>query len=365
MKILFVNLSALAFTVATPDHAPLGGSESAVCYLARQLARRGHIIALAANLPDGQGGIVEAVSHYPLATIKDAGFFAEQNFDVIVICNAPAAAAPLRALSPLSRLVLWAHVLQDQPSMQCLMQAQTRDALDAVVFVSSWQRAEVERAFGAFPKAVVIGNGIAPAFENMFASSKKLLDAKQNRAAYAATPFRGLSVLVRAMQGIDRDVKLDVFSSMKVYQAADDDYAALFAELGQNPAITCHGSVAQTELAARLRASAFLFYPCIFPETFCIGAAEAMAAGMKVVATRLGALEETTMGFADLMPIATSDGDALAAAFRDAMRSAIDARLRDPAAWAEEMFEQVACANENFSWAARAMEWEQVLRALF
>ena len=35
MKILFVNLSGLRFTVATPDQEPLGGTKSALCYLAR------------------------------------------------------------------------------------------------------------------------------------------------------------------------------------------------------------------------------------------------------------------------------------------------------------------------------------------
>ena len=148
---------------------------------------------------------------------------------------------------------------------------------------------------------------------------------------------------------------------MRVYQAGDDDYAPLFAEAAQNPAIASHGSVTQRELAQHLRSCAFLFYPCIYPETFCITAAEAMAAGMKIVSTHLGALEETTMGFADLVPITSGDGDILVAAFRKAMQRSVDEFAQNPTAWAQQMFAQTQRVNKAYKWTARAGEWEKLL----
>ena len=123
VKLLFVNLSALKFTVQTPDHAPLGGSESSLCYLARALAQRGHEVSVIANLPEGQSGVIENINHYPVATLKDPAFFATEKFGAIIVCNAPAACVPLKALSPTSRIVFWAHALPDQPAMQALAQA--------------------------------------------------------------------------------------------------------------------------------------------------------------------------------------------------------------------------------------------------
>jgi glycosyltransferase involved in cell wall biosynthesis len=245
--------------------------------------------------------------------------------------------------------------------MQSLAQSQVIDAIGRVIFVSAFQQSEVERVFGSFRTASVIGNGIAPAFEHMFTSPDELLHAKLNRAAYTATPYRGLAVLVRAMKGFARATTLDLFSSMRVYQSTDDDYAALFKQAAQNPAITQHGSLRQGELAQALRSCAFLFYPSIYPETFCIAAAEAMAAGMKVVTMRLGALEETTMGFADLVPLTTNDGDALALTFQSAMYRAVDHFTAQPQEWAQEMFAQSQRANELFTWASRAQMWEKIL----
>lgn len=264
---------------------------------------------------------------------------------------------------PQARLVLWAHIPPSQPAIQNL--AKEKHFLDSVIFVSNWQKNEVERVFGSLPNATVIGNGIAPAFENMFASPAELLAAKKNRGAYTTIPYRGLQVLLRAMDRLARDTAIDLFSSMRVYQEGNGEYADLFREAEKNASIANHGSVTQPELAQHLRACAFLFYPSICAETFCITATEAMAAGMEIIATRTGALPETTMGMADLVDITSADGAVLVEDYRAAMQRAIDRFTSNPQAWAEIMFDRLRRANEVFPWAKRAKEWEEYLQKLF
>jgi len=53
------------------------------------------------------------------------------------------------------------------------------------------------------------------------------------------------------------------------------------------------GSVGQRQLREVAATCRALAYPCVFPETSCIVAMEAMAAGCVVVGTSLGALPET------------------------------------------------------------------------
>ena len=65
MKLLFLNLSPVHFTVETPEQAPLGGSESCAAWLARQLAANGHDVSLMANLPPGTPQRLKGVRHLP------------------------------------------------------------------------------------------------------------------------------------------------------------------------------------------------------------------------------------------------------------------------------------------------------------
>lgn len=352
-------MSALRFTVATPETEPLGGTESAICYLARALTSHGHDVTIMAQLPDDKPVTVQGVRHETLQRLLDTDYITAQQFGAIVICNMPVPALALRTMAPQAKLIYWAHILPDQPAIQPLADATIRDAFDAAVYVSDWQQTQIESAFGPIRNPHVIGNGMAPVFENTFTSAADLLATKQDRAVYTTTPFRGLSILVRAMQGLDRPTQLDVFSSMRVYQHADDKYADLFDLAQQNPAIHLHGAVSQQELARCLRRAAYLFYPCIYAETFCITAVEAMAAGLSVVTTDLGALAEITAGRARLMPLATQDGDVLAATFRTLMQDAIDDYVRDPVAWSEARFEDVQVMNATHQWGKRAEIWEK------
>ncbi|HUY68144.1 MAG TPA: glycosyltransferase family 4 protein [Alphaproteobacteria bacterium] len=360
MKLLFVNPSSLSFEVTTPENAPLGGSESCVCYLARQLANNGHDVTLAARLPEGTPEKVMGVRHRPIAAVRDRGFFDSENFDAIVLNNAAVAAPLMREISPASRIALWNHVLADQPSLQCLPQA--LPALDAVIFVSVWQQKQTEAAFGAVGRAFVIGNGLTPAFETMFASPADLLAAKKNRAVYTSTPFRGLRLLLDIMERRAPDMELDIFSSMKVYQAGDEEHAGLYERARRISRAHYHGSVSQSELAQRLRTAAFLSYPCIFPETCCLAALEAMAAGLKVVTTGCGALAESTMGFADILPLHPEKSEAhFIAAFADALDRNIAAFKAAPEQWADQRFAEMQEINRHCRWAVRAQEWEKML----
>ncbi len=236
-----------------------------------------------------------------------------------------------------------------------------QNAIDGIVYVSEWQKLETEKKFGISKNSVVIGNGLTPSFENMFSSAQDLLQHKQNRAAYTVIPYRGLPLLLKVMQGLQQDTQLDIYSSMKVYQQADDEYARLYRDAVKDPRIHYHGSVSQQELAQRLKPAAFLTYPCICAETFCIAALEALAAGMTVISTHLGPLETTTMGFAELLPIEPAQPDDFINRYREAMNKHILLFKNQPEAWAENRFEQVRVVNQQCSWKVRTSDWEKLL----
>jgi glycosyltransferase involved in cell wall biosynthesis len=356
MKLLFLNLSPVRFTVETPEQAPLGGSESCCAYLARQLAANGHDVTLMTDAPQDVQGRLMGVRHLP----ADAGtglFFREEDFDAIITLTSPGNAESLQRAAPRSLHVAWLHLMPPQPVMADLSPA--TPFIDCAVMVSEYQR-QVLR-FGGPSQA--IGNGMAPPFENMFGSAAELRAAKENRAVYASVPDRGLDVLAEAFARAKIETRLDIYSGMNLYQRHQDDVmlAPLYDAVEKLPRTRRHLAVSQRELAAAMRGAAFLAYPCILAETYCIVALEAMAAGLKVVATDAGALPESTLGHAALLPLAGLDAQTLAPRFAEHLEKNVGDFLARTEAWAEERFAQVQDVNRNCTWTARAKEWEAFL----
>ncbi len=365
MKILFANLSSLQFNVETPYHEPLGGTESCVCYLARELAKKGHDVSLIARLPQQSPNMVAGVRHRSIALMRDKDFFDAEKFDIIITLNAALACPRFREHSPASINIFWNHLPPDQPPIEPLGHPLVQDTIDQIVYVSEWQKDITEKYFTLPKPSRVIANGLTPSFENMFASASELLAAKQNRAAYTSVPYRGLSILLDVASSLNTSTVFDIYSSMRVYQSSDDEQTALLERAKSSPSVKYHGSVSQTELATQIKAAAFLTYPCIMPETFCLSVLEALGAGMKVIATDLGGIKSTGMGFADLVEIKEGmSGEEFMRDYGAVIEKNVTDFTSNPDAWAERMFHQVQTVNRECLWAHRAKEWEHYLGRL-
>ena len=356
VKLLFASFSPFAMDVGLPEREPLGGSESCVAYLARQLAQNGHDVTLAARLPENTPEQVLGVRHVSLETLNDPAFLVGTDFDATIALSGPATAEHFKRRAPNAFHVSWLHLTPDQSAMAPL--AAMTPFIDRAVFVSATQRAMV-RYGGA---SAVIGNGIAPVFENIFATAQDLRDAKENRAAYTSMPYRGLHLLVEAIRRMPGETRFDVYSAMQTYRRPETAFAGLYAQVKKTPRTLYHGAVPQPVLAKALKPAAFLAYPCAFIETYCIAALEAIAAGLKVVSIDLGALRETTLGFADLLPVTADMEDAeIVARYTLLLEQNVAAFQENPDDWAAERFAQSGVVNRLCSWRARAMEWENLL----
>lgn len=347
MKILFLCFSPLKFDVQTPFEAPLGGTESAVSYLSVALAQKGHHVMLMRSTDiDDTGTVIEGVEH-----IKLTDNAAHLDPDVVVLTSAPMASVGVKKVWPRAKIVLWNHMRPDQPAMAHLFQEQYREAIDKIIYVSESQK----KAFTDTDKETggsVIGNAISPCFENMFTSSAGILEEKRCRGAYTSTPYRGAAVLADI-----KEIPIDVYSSMRVYQGDDSSYEKMYAALKANDCVTMHGSINQRVLAAALRPAAFLVYPSIFIECHSIAIIEAMAAGLKVITTDV-AHEQTE--FVDSLPYQTTMLDDYVAA----LRKNVNFFRSNPEKWSEKIWEQVQYINTEFTWAKRAREWTMTLQNL-
>jgi len=372
MKIAFVDTIGWDYTPETPYLRPIGGMQSAACYLAEALTAAGNDVFYLCHTTTP--GTFRGVKCLPCGAVG-AQQLREMAVDALVLIQLSERGAQLRELLPkTTRLILWTQHAADQPQAQLLRDPKVRDTFDAVALVSDWQRREFERHFGLDPaRTAVLRNAVAPCFENLLAQDEPILSAKSQPPVlvYTSTPFRGLRLLPEIFPRIRARVpgaRLEIYSSMKVYHAADAEdqqqFGPLYDRLKQMEGVEYVGSLPQPQLAQRLRRASMLAYPNIFPETSCISVLEAMAAGCHVVTTQLAALPETTAGFAELISTAQSEDSYIAEFAERAIR--ILSQLASPSRQAASVHlrAQVDHVCGKCTWKMRAQQWTDWLMLL-
>ncbi|KAA0576470.1 glycosyltransferase [Azospirillum sp. B21] len=361
VKIAFIDPTKGDYTPETPHHQPLGGSQSALCYLAEMLAAAGHSITV---VNGGRAAVtVRGVHCLPIASVTLEDLC---GFHVVVVLNGcdREFLLPLRArLSGERKLILWTQHAADQPAVATLAEADLRDCLDGIAFVSRWQMDGYLKAFHLDPaRCRVMRNGIAPAFAGLFGPDEDILAAKPwpPVLAYTSTPFRGLDVLLDSFPLIRAAIpgtRLRVCSSLETYQvpAERDPFTALYQRCRETEGVEYLGGIGQVALAGVMREATCLAYLNRFAETSCIAVLEALAAGCLVVSSQLGALPESGAGFARLIPV-PEDPQEHARHYAEAAVAALS-ELRDDRDAGRRLRAQVDHANSGTTWGVRAQGW--------
>ncbi len=344
------------FTGATLRERGLGGTESAVVYVAEALARRGCRVTVF-NRCDAPGD-EHGVQYRPVGACAAA--LAEAP---------PTALVAVRAWSGLAlapegtQRVYWAQDAADQPAVQGLADPAARANIDRYLGISAWQVNLYVKTFGIAEHLwTQTRNGVDP---SLFATPRA--DRDRYKLVYTSTPFRGLDVLLDLFPRIRAAVPeatLDLYTSMAVYGVAGDadraEYGPLYAKADQ-PGVRLLGSVPKAALAEALLGAGLLAYPNHFAETSCIAALEAQAAGCPVVTSALGALPETVRhGEAGwCLP-----GDAHSPAYQAAFVDAVVGLLCDEVQW--QTFSEQARARvlTEYAWDRIAGEWLDLFAAV-
>ena len=250
--------------------------------------------------------------------------------------------------------IYWNQLSHDQEAVQFLKDSEYIDKIDHFVFVSHWQAEQYRKHFN-IPgyKTHVLKNAC------LGTEMRKPKNDSKIRLCYTSTPWRGLDVLLKAWEILQpTDCELHVFSSCKIYGTDfarhDSDYEHLYNKCRTLPGIIYRGSIPNEELRAELPTFDVLAYPCTFEETSCIAVIEALCAGLRVVTSSLGALPETTEGWADVYSFRT-DNKLHAQLFAECLAVNIE-RLRRKK-FNNILQTQSLIYREYWNWDYRLSEW--------
>jgi len=308
-KILFIDYSNWGYN--TINERPLGGTESAIYNLSKIIANKYSVYVMTKMQTQN---VVHPNLHY-LPTNEE--LVQKICPDIIVfqgIC--PIARTFFTDINPNIQLWNWLH---HDISVQFIKPDVINYPFDKYIFVSNWQKNRfIQRFKLQHNKCVTLPNGISP-----FIKLDNLQHLqKEKTLVYFSTPYRGLVVAYHLFQVIKKyipDIKFKIFScfSREIIKTkteylpitnindichSNDDryYASIYELLIKDPNIEFYGSVPQNVLFDHVKTAMVFFYPNTYAETCCTSVLEAMAHRCNVISSELGAIPETSNGFANL-----------------------------------------------------------------
>jgi glycosyltransferase involved in cell wall biosynthesis len=258
--------------------------------------------------------------------------------------------------------VYWNQLSNDQKAVQFLSLPENVEAIDQFVFVSNWQSEQYRKQFN-IPgyKTKVLKNASLDIVQRETGPKQKV------KLCYTSTPWRGLDVLLHAWELTNtQDCELHIFSSTKIYgqdfaSSNEDQYQSLYDKCEQLEGVVYRGSVLNEELREELPTFDILAYPNTFEETSCISVIEALSCGLRVVCPNLGALPETTEGWARIYPYLVNK-KLHALKFADILEEEIEKIKNGDLDSHLELQKQVYAPRWN--WNQRIEEWKNFLNTL-
>jgi UDP-glucose:(glucosyl)LPS alpha-1,2-glucosyltransferase len=279
--------------------------------------------------------------------------------DQVQICTSIPGKVPI---DPNKLNILWQKNSWDQPNLQEFFGNKERHKeYDWYVFNSHWNY-EKFRYFFDIPtdRSVVIKNGT-----NNFPTRRPYQKGKPIKILHHNTPWRGLNVLLRAMQEIkDPNITLDVYSSTQVYGETfknqnDDQFKPLYEQAKQLPNVNYIGYETNEYILQHMTDYDLYVYPSIFEETSCVSALEALAAGVHVITNNFGALYETCAEWPVYVNYSTNY-EQMAKDFAAAIQVAANYLHED--FMQDHLNEQQKFYKRFYNWDKKGMEWTSFLK---
>lgn len=279
--------------------------------------------------------------------------------DQFQICTSIPGKVPI---DPSKINILWQKNSWDQNNLQPFFRDKSKhNDYDWYVFNSHWNY-EKFRYFFDIPteKCIVIKNGI-----DNFPQRKIYKKGDPIKLIHHCTPWRGLNVVLRAMQEIKNpNIILDVYSSSQVYgdefkKRNEDHFKDLYEQAEKLPNVNYIGYKPNEYILEKMPSYDMFVYPSIFEETSCASALEALASGVHVITNNFGALYETCAEWPVYVNYST-DYESMAVATGNAIEVAASYLHEDFIQ--EHLEEQQKFYKRFYSWKKKGMEWTSFLK---
>ena len=322
LRIAIIDIIGLNYDGSTLTKKGIGGSESAIISMAKELVKQGFEVSVFNDCDshDTQPGIYNGVNYYPVKTLGDREF----EFDIVIsqrtvipftpehLYNQVRQPAPRdhdpkifkQVSKPEQLKILW---MQDTFIWgdHILEELVTNKYINEVFVLSDWHMSYTTHStHGPRRNFEVLKDSI---FMTRNAINRWIdwVDVKQkdpNLFVYNASVTKGMIPLVeRVWPQIKArlpDAKLTIiggyyqFRNEQLSDAAKQ-VVALQERTKNDPSVTFTGIIPQPEIAKIMAKASFNLYPGAYPETSGISTIESINYNTPIIGTRFGAMEES------------------------------------------------------------------------
>ncbi len=365
MHLAFIDF-VYDYNAARPDtDEPLGGTTSAICFLARELVRAGIACTFFNRVTEPRQA--HGITSLPLEMLGEE--IGRTSYDAYIFCGRwTSEFVNLVRAHTTAPLIAWMHESAFAPPLTPAL-----ETFDGVVYVSEWQkRINQDRALPHW-KQIIIRNAMNPAVALSFPANTDIRAAKSQPptllfcGSFARGAFH-IPPILEKIRAHRRDFSVEMFCNLDPSRNPETD-ADYIDWLRNQPNVAHVGMVGQQELARRMRSATLLLAPNTWPETSCIALIEAIASGLTVVTTNRAALPETASGFAQ--HIAVDRPDEMQGfdmpidydAFADAVLSALREQEENPTKTETDLRRQIDFFHAHYQWTQRVDAWVKFIRS--
>jgi FkbM family methyltransferase len=327
MKIAIIDIIGIPYDGSTVFKQGLGGSESAVTFVSRELARLGFDVTVFnnCNTDHAQPGVYEGVNYVPLGDLAR-----DWTFDVVISSRTvipfvdprdyPALqdnrAMPFqdmdlfnRILSKAKQRILWMHdtfCLGDHFIEKLAISDRITDIFALsdwhLTYVTNCQHSEERRNYEVLKRKMFITRNGARIYNDEVDITAKDRDL----FVYNASVTKGMVPLVKDIWPHVKkhipNAKLKIIGGYYRFSTSSnpDQQELDWRQMSADPAnkaldIEFTGVISQREISEILTKANFMIYPCAFPETFGISTLESICYNTPVITCRFGGLEEVAI----------------------------------------------------------------------
>jgi len=312
MKIAIIDKLGLCYDGNTLSKQGLGGSESAVLLLAKNLQKIGFRVTVFNNCKDGSKstpGLYENVRYIDNTDAKSH----DENYDIVIVSRtvAPFVSQDWPFLHTAKKRILWLHdtFIEGDQIMEDLA---ISGKIDHIFTLSDWHTSYIltcahgkKRNYEVLKKKVFqTRNGAVCHIPEVDLSKKD-----RNHFVYNASATKGMIPLVEDIWPEIKkrlpQARLSIIGGYYRYRegAAPDAQENTVEQLSKRQdlkdlGVTFTGVIPQYEIAEILANAWMMLYPGAFPETFGISSLESLLYKTPLMTTRFGALEETAIDLA-------------------------------------------------------------------